>query len=170
MIIQTNRLSLISGDAEILQAAIDGDESLGRKLNVVVADGWTEFGPMAFQYALNMLLKDPEECLWLTYFPVLKDKQILIGSGGYKGKPAGGIVEIGYEIAPDYRDQGYATEFCRALINNAFQHPFVNTVIAHTLAHENPSTSVLRKCAFEKVEEINDPEDGLIWRWELKKV
>lgn len=170
MIIQTTRLSLISGDVDILQSAIDGDETLSRKLNAAVADDWTEFGPMAFQFALDMLLKDPDECLWLTYFPVIIDGHVLIGSGGYKGKPSEGIVEIGYEIAPAYRNRGYATEYCMALINNAFQHPAVKMVIAHTLGHENPSTSVLRKCDFEKVDEINDPEDGLIWRWELKKV
>lgn len=170
MIIQTTRLSLISGDVDILQSAIDGDETLSIKLNVVVADGWTEFGPMPLRYSLDMLAKDPEEQKWLTYFTVLKDKQILIGFGGYKGKPADGIVELGYEIAPDYRGHGFATEYAQALIVHAFKEPNVQMVIAHTLAHENPSTSILKKLGFAKIEEINDPEDGLIWRWELKKV
>ncbi len=33
----------------------------------------------------------------------------LVGSGGYKGPPVQREVEIGYEIAPGYRRQGYAT-------------------------------------------------------------
>jgi hypothetical protein len=28
---------------------------------------------------------------------------------------------------------------------------------------------MLTKCNFNKVEEINDPDDGLIWKWELKR-
>jgi len=27
----------------------------------------------------------------------------------------------------------------------------------------------LQKCGFKKVEEITDPDDGLIWKWELKR-
>jgi [ribosomal protein S5]-alanine N-acetyltransferase len=27
---------------------------------------------------------------------------------------------------------------------------------------------VLTKCRFERVGEVVDPEDGLVWRWELR--
>jgi ribosomal-protein-alanine N-acetyltransferase len=43
----------------------------------------------------------------------------------------------------------------------------VSTVIAHTLANENPSTGVLRRLGFTKTHDLVDPEDGPIWRWEL---
>ena len=55
----------------------------------------------------------------------------------------------------------------KGLIENALKDKSVKTIIAHTLAEDNPSTKVLQKCGFEKVQEINDPEDGLIWKWEL---
>tara|TARA_Y100001001_G_scaffold115224_1_gene112969 strand:+ start:3453 stop:3641 length:189 start_codon:yes stop_codon:yes gene_type:complete len=54
-------------------------------------------------------------------------------------------------------------------LKNAFRDSSVKTIIAHTLGKENPSTRVLMKCGFEKVEEINDPDDVLIWKWELQK-
>jgi RimJ/RimL family protein N-acetyltransferase len=49
------------------------------------------------------------------------------------------------------------------LIANAFADSRIKLIIAHTLGAENASTKVLAKCGFQKVEEINDPEDGLIW-------
>ncbi|ULE35579.1 N-acetyltransferase [Mycobacterium sp. IDR2000157661] len=43
----------------------------------------------------------------------------------------------------------------------------VRTVIANTLARDNPSTGVLRRLGFTRTHELVDPEDGPIWRWEL---
>jgi [ribosomal protein S5]-alanine N-acetyltransferase len=40
-------------------------------------------------------------------------------------------------------------------------------VIANTLAHDNPSTGVLRRLGFVRARELVDPEEGPIWRWEL---
>ena len=92
---------------------------------------------------------------------------MLVGNCGYKGPPKNGVVEIGYEVAESYRGMGLATEMAKALIEFAFSHPEVKSIIAHTLPFENHSVSVLRKCGFEYISEINDPEDGVIWKWEL---
>jgi len=170
MIIETKNLKLISCDTEILKSAIEGNEILAKKINVTVQDNWTEFGVDALKYSLAKLAESEEEKNWWTYFPVYKKENKLIGSGGYKGKPTtDGIVELGYEIMSDYRNRGIATEMTKGLIENAFRDEKVKSIIAHTLGQDNPSTKVLRKCGFKKVEEINDPNDGLIWKWELKK-
>lgn len=50
------------------------------------------------------------------------------------------------------------------LIENEFRDERVKSIIAHTLGQKNPSTKVLQKCGFEKVQEINYPDDGLIWK------
>jgi [ribosomal protein S5]-alanine N-acetyltransferase len=170
MTIETQKLKLIPCDADILKAAIEGNEILANKINVNVQENWTEFGVVALQYSLDKLKESEEEMNWWTYFPVHKLDNTLIGSGGYKGKPtADGTVELGYEIAPNYRNRGLATEMTKGLIDHAFSDDRVELIIAHTLGQDNPSTRVLQKCGFDKVEEINDPEDGLIWKWELKK-
>lgn len=167
--IETASLIIISCNTEILKSAIQGNDILAGKINVTVQDNWTEFGVDALQYSLDRLAENEEENGWWTYFPIHKQDNKLIGSGGYKGKPtADGTVEIGYEISPDYRNRGLATEMAKGLIENAFKDKRVNSIIAHTLGNENPSTKVLQKCGFEKVLEINDPDDGLIWKWELK--
>ena len=170
MIIETKNLKLIPCDTDILKAATQGNEILAKKLNANVQDNWTEFGVGALQYSLDRLSESEDEKDWWTYFPIYKQDNKLIGSGGYKGKPTNeGIVELGYEIAPDYRNRGLATEMTKGLIENAFKDERVKSIIAHTLGQDNASTTVLQKCGFKKVEEINDPDDGLIWKWELEQ-
>ena len=170
MTIETKNLRLIPCDTEMLKSAIQGNEILAKKINVTVVDNWTEFGIGALKYALDKLTESQEEKNWWTYFPIYKQDNKLIGSGGYKGKPTtDGTVELGYEIATEYRNRGLATEMTRGLIENAFRDDRVTSIIAHTLGQDNPSTKVLQKCGFEKVEEINDPDDGLIWKWEVRR-
>jgi RimJ/RimL family protein N-acetyltransferase len=146
-------------------------KNLAQKINTTVQPNWTQFGVGALQYSLERLSENHEESGWWTYFPIHKQDNKLIGSGGYKGKPTiDGTVELGYEISPDYRNRGLATEMTKGLIKNAFKDNRVKSIIARTLGQENPSTMVLQKCGFVKVEKIYDPDDGLIWKWELKRL
>ncbi len=168
--IETENLFLIACDKEILQAAVEGNEQLENLIGVTVLDNWTEFGKGALMYSLDKISEVKDEAGWWTYFPIHKADNKLIGSGGYKGKPTeDGTVEIGYEITPEYRNKGLATEMTKALISNAFSFRQVNRIIAHTLGEANASTKVLTKCGFKKTDEINDHEEGLIWKWELLK-
>ena len=170
MNIETENLTLIQCDPETLKHAILGNESLAKKLNVTVIDNWTEFGVDALRYSLVKLQENEDEKGWWTYFPIHKKNNRLIGSGGYQGKPTmEGTVEIGYEITPEYRSRGLATEMTMGLVENAFRNDMVKSIIAHTLGQENPSTKVLTKCGFEKIEELNDPDEGIIWKWELNR-
>jgi [ribosomal protein S5]-alanine N-acetyltransferase len=78
------------------------------------------------------------------------------------------VVEIGYEIAPEFRGRGLATAAVRAMIDKAVASSSrISSVIAHTLAAENPSTGVLRRIGFEHVGEVDHPEEGTVWRWAL---
>jgi [ribosomal protein S5]-alanine N-acetyltransferase len=90
-----------------------------------------------------------------------------VGQCGFKGPPdSDGVVEIAYGVASDQERQGYATEAARALVAFAFSITQVKRVRAHTLPAANASKRVLAKCGFQYVGEINDPEDGLVWRFE----
>jgi RimJ/RimL family protein N-acetyltransferase len=96
---------------------------------------------------------------------------IVVGMCAYKGPPGpDGAVEIAYGINPEYQGRGYATEVARALVAFAFGSGRVRLVYAHTRPEENASTHVLTKCGFEWIGEVMDPEDGLVWRWELLPV
>ena len=90
-----------------------------------------------------------------------------VGSAAFKGPPVDGSVEIAYGVDEQYRERGFAKEAAAALVAFAFSNDAVRIVRAHTLPQKNPSTSVLTACGFELLGEVMDPEDGLVWRWEL---
>ena len=93
----------------------------------------------------------------------------VIGSCGYKSAPGpDAVVEIAYGVDQAFQGRGYATEAARALVAFAFGSGRVSLVRAHTRPAESASTRVLTKCRFERVGEVVDPEDGLVWRWELR--
>lgn len=168
--IQTSRLNLVVCDKPLLEAIIAGDAALKTHLKMELAENWTEFGEPAFLFSLAKVNDFPEEATWWAYLPVLLSENKVIGSCGYKGKAdENGCVEIGYEIAESYRNQGFATELAKALIENAFRFEEVKSVIAHTLAAENASVKVLKKCNMTFVAELEDPDEGKIWKWEVKK-
>ena len=169
MIIDTQRLFLICCDREILETIFQGDKALAELLGINIPTKWTEFGEPAFRFTYNNILNGQGDIKWWAYLPVLKKTKTLLGSCGYKGDPKNGMVEIGYEVAEAYRGFGLATEIARALIKKAFENSEVQYVQAHTLAEGNESGSVLKKCGMQKMEELIDPEDGKVWRWEIRK-
>lgn len=167
--LDTAHLTLLNCDIPTLEAVIAGDRAIHEHLDVFVPEVWSTFGKTSFQYALDRIKEFPEQAKWWTYLFVLKELNTLIGSGGYKGPPRGGIVEIGYEVAPDYRNQGYATEVVKALAKMAFEHPQVRAVSAQTLGKVNASTRVLEKSGFQKVNTLQDELIGEIWCWNLER-
>jgi ribosomal-protein-alanine N-acetyltransferase len=168
MIIKTKNLDLVACTPEILKSAIEADDLLSEKLSVNVQNDWTEFGFEALKFAHDKLNESETQKNWWTYLPIFRIENKLIGSGGYCGKPTeDGSVEIGYEICTGYRNRGLATEMAEGLIKNAFTDARVKSIIAHTLGLYNASTKVLQKCGFKKVAEINDPNDGILWKWRL---
>ena len=108
---------------------------------------------------------DPWSC---GFAMVHRASDAVIGSCGYKSPPsADGVVEIAYGVDPSHQRRGYATEAARALVAYAFDSGSVRTVRAHTLPGPNASTRVLAKCGFHLIGEVVDPDDGLVWRWEI---
>jgi RimJ/RimL family protein N-acetyltransferase len=142
-------------------------DAFGELLGSPVPEGWPEF-PESIDFTIDKLTRHPYEADWWMHFFLADRGAVLVGSGGFVGPPRDGVIEIGYEIAPEYRDRGMATAAARAMIDKALSSTgSLSTVVAHTLAHENPSTGVLRRIGFTRVAELDDPEDGPIWRWEL---
>lgn len=164
------RVKLINCTEDILKLLLQGDTYLANSLNLNIPKEWNESGNEIFQYSLDQLEEEPNSEKWLSYLPVEIETRTLLGSCGYKGLPnTNGIVEIGYEVAKDYRNKGFATEFVEILVNNAFEYYEVIEIQAHTLAQENASVQVLKKCRFQFVKEQKDKDDVLNWKWRLKK-
>lgn len=167
--LETQRLIIIPCMAAHLEALLDSPARFEREFGWSVADDITEF-PEAWEHMMLALRKNPAAAAWGGRLIVLKSENRLIGMGGYKGEPTPeGVIEIGYEVAPDYRGRGFATEIAEGLCRGAWGDSRVRTILAHTLAHPNASNRVLEKLGFVKTAEIVDPDDGPIWRWELSK-
>ncbi|MGB5024774.1 MAG: GNAT family N-acetyltransferase [Saprospiraceae bacterium] len=168
-IIETPRLRLLACDLQMVSLLIEDVHRFESVYGLSLVDQWTSFGTDPLNYTLK-LLSDPTQANWWTYLPVLKAKNLVIGTCGYKGKPDDlNRVEIGYEIAPSFRQNAYGLELAKALILDAFQNRQVDSILAHTLPHENASTAILKHCGMQFISSIEDPEDGLIWKWELQK-
>ncbi|MCP9272388.1 GNAT family N-acetyltransferase [Mycolicibacterium arenosum] len=149
--------------ADDLEAFQRDPAEFAARIDSPVPVGWPEF-PEAFEFTVDKLRESPAEADWWMH--LFFDDGLLVGSGGFVGPPDDGVVEIGYEIAPELRGRGYATAAARAMVAKAVAAG-VHTVIAHTMPEENPSTGVLRKLGFRHTGEATDPDEGSVWKWEL---
>lgn len=164
-----NRIHLINCNPQILNWILEGDLVLSQNLNINVPKNWTEFGSDIFKFSLDSIKSKPHSEIWYTYLPIEIKSNVLIGTCGFKGEPRDGLVEIGYEVSPAFRNKGYATEMVELLISQAFKSNLVHTIVAHTSESNNPSVSVLKKCDFRFVKEVYDEEDGILWKWNLSR-
>ena len=151
--LETRRLRLVPKTLADVRAQIDAMDAGQR----------AELSP-AWLAQLNSTRVD----LWTLGFAILdRGTDAVVGTCGFKGPPgADGVVEIAYGVTPDQQGKGYATEAAEALVAYAFGGKHVRLVRAHTLAATNASTRVLTKCRFRFAGEVDDPDDGLVWRWE----
>jgi RimJ/RimL family protein N-acetyltransferase len=147
-----------------------GMAQLAAMLQLSLPEKWPQF-PEAFACSENLLQDDAaENSAWPGYFFICPATRCLVGNGGFAGTlDANGAIEIGYEIAPQFQNRGFATAAVRALLELAFAQPEVNAVVAHTLAQVNASNAVLKKVGMRFVAELPNDEVGLVWRWQLDR-
>lgn len=169
--IETANLRLVPHVPAHLLALIEEPARFERVSGTRAAAGLREFfvsGELSQDF-LNGLrtLSGPDP--WRLGFAIMhSEARLVIGSCGFKGPvDSSGMVEIAYGIVPAYQARGYATEAARALIDFALATEGVRVVRAHTLPTPNASTRVLTKCGFDFKGEAFEPDDGIVWRWEL---
>ena len=75
---------------------------------------------------------------------------LAIGGVGFKGSPDGGVVEIGYGLAPSARGRGYAAEALGALVQMAAGLG-VTTIRADTDLDNVASQRTLERAGFHQV-------------------
>jgi ribosomal-protein-alanine N-acetyltransferase len=112
-----------------------------------------------------LLTRDPRPAPWGSYLVELDGAPI--GIAAFKSAPtAEGEVELAYMTFPAFEGRGHAGRIIAALVRIA--EAGGARPIAHTLPEENPSNKALRRNGFTYAGEVDDPEDGLVWRWEKK--
>jgi RimJ/RimL family protein N-acetyltransferase len=116
------------------------------------------------EQTLRLLTTDPRPHPWGCYLAYAGEQPI--GTCAFKAAPdAAGTVEIAYMTFPAFEGHGHATAMAAALVEVAGRVG-ASLAIAHTLPEENASNRALRRNGFAFAGEVEDPEDGRVWRWE----
>lgn len=156
---------LVPATVPLLLALRDDRARFGELVGSPAPDGWPEF-PEAIGFTLEHLGRAPQrDHAWSMHLFVDDATGRLLGSGGYVAPPVERTVEIGYEVAPEFRGRGFGAAAARALVEQAVASGEVDHVLAHTLPGPNPSTGVLVSLGFEHVADQQDPEVGTVWEW-----
>lgn len=140
MKIQTQRLDLVPCTLENY-SHFAAQYNMGPHINMHVAE-----------------LEDRPELLgWGVWMVVRRANGQTIGDAGFKEMPdSAGVVEIGYGIAPEAQNQGFATEAAKGLIDWAFHTGRVKKVIAECAHGNAASIKVLEKLGLHRTGSDNE--------------
>jgi RimJ/RimL family protein N-acetyltransferase len=146
----TERLRLVPATAALIRLELTDPTAFFRALGTRTAEAWpAEALRAALPEFLRRLEADPSAGGWLTWYWILRRGHVLVGGGGFKGRPdADGKAEIGFETRPAYRRQGYATEAVGALARWALNHEGVRSVVAEIDPENSGSRAVLLRTGF----------------------
>ena len=137
-----------------------------------------ESGAIAHQIGMDDFLREVVEATvahyqragvarpWISYVGV--EDGVVVGVCGFKSPPNADRVEIAYGASPGNEGKGAATALATELVRIAHAADENLTVFAQTLPTENASTSILKKLGFQLIGTVDQPEDGLVWEWELQ--
>ena len=112
--------------------------------------GWPEF-PEAVGFTIDRLLSHPFEADWWMHYFLLNG--LIVGSGGYVGRPKKRVAEIGYEIAPGFRGRGLGSELLSAAEVHA-REKGCRVVILSSHSFQAPDFYVRR--GYQQVAQISD--------------
>lgn len=108
----------------------------------------------------------PDQALWHTSWRMtLRETKQTIGFLGFHGTPADKTVELGYDVAEEYRGNGFAAEATKALSDWAFLQEGVYFIRAMTGEKNEDSNRILEKLRFYRIE---SPIEGKAY-WELER-
>lgn len=100
---------------------------------------------------------------WVGYAILDRDK--LVGSCGFTGKPQEGKVELAYWTFEEFEGKGIGSFACKSLIEIALNKNPEITLIAKTAPEKNASTRILEKNDFVFTGIVQDHEIGDAWLW-----
>jgi RimJ/RimL family protein N-acetyltransferase len=162
----TERLDLISASPELIGAVLtgryaDAEAMLGAGIPV----GWPTDAQARAGLAIHLtaLQRDRGQEPWRVRFIVLRHERRTMGTVSLKGSPGpDGSVDLGWELEPPERGQGFATEAATAVSKWALGQPGVRRVTARIHGDDAPSVRVAERLGMRRTLERH-PEHGLIW-------
>ena len=145
-----------------IEAWIVGVEELELQLGRYAFDG-AVLPPDEFKQFLGGVLNRP---VWTGVWGFIEGK--IAGSGMFKGDLVEGWIEIGYGVSPEVEGRGVGTAIARHLTEYALESG-ASVVRAHTLSDAPASQRILEKLGYQYVGQFEEPEDGLVNRYEVIK-
>lgn len=164
----STHLRFVLQDSAVLEALADVD-SFRELIGCEVSDDiYSDFRELLQQ--MDMFYRSVgAEPPWTGYLVMDRRSGKLVGVCSFKGNPdKHHAVEIAYYTHPSEEGKGYASDAARFLVDLAKEADPELTILAHTLPERNASCRILEKTGFAWVAEIEDPEDGTIWRWKYQ--
>jgi ribosomal-protein-alanine N-acetyltransferase len=169
-VVHSERIDLVSMSPAFLRAALDGDHAEAERLiGGRLPREWPGDYADVLQFRLGQLQRDASWRPWLVRAIVLREgggkgRRAFIGDTGFHGPPnALGQVEVGYQILPPFRHQGYAVEAVGTLIGWAARHG-VRSVCASIAPGNRPSLAVAAALGFQPAgRQWNGEEEELVF-------
>ena len=168
--IVTARMRLVPATVALARAELTDRAEFARLLSATVPDEWPpEILADALPLFLEWIEAAPDRVGWYVWYAMMRAPReasdilagdvgdTLMASGGFKGPPQNGTVEIGYSILPRFQGHGYATEMVRALIDWAFAQEGVLRIVAETTEDNTASMRLLHRVGFMETEPAVEP-------------
>lgn len=161
--IETTRLQLMPATVERARAEIGDRREFARLLDATVPGNWP---PESLADALPLFLREmeaaPGDVGWFSWYALTKTEgaigRVLVASGGFRGPPRNGAVEIGYSVLDSFQRRGIATEMVGGLVRWAVAQSGVTRVVAETERANPASVRVLEKAGFVRCGHAAAPE------------
>jgi len=160
---------------EFISAVLEGRrDQAAALLDVELPDEFPSEHDRGFlQLRLRQMREDERFLTWCPSAVVLDGR--MIGHAGYHGPP--GInstqdpdaVEFGYQIFPEHRGHGYATQAATMLMDLAEERAGIRHFVLSVSPENDPSLAIVRKLGFVRTGEQMDEEDGLEHIFELER-
>jgi RimJ/RimL family protein N-acetyltransferase len=170
-VIRTPRLSLVPMTPDFLRALIAGQSDRATEIAGFAVPAETLVPKWVLELRLWTVEADPSLQPWLLRSIVLRETGTMVGDIGFHDRPGAQYlreycdfgVEMGYSIAPEHRQQGYAGEALRGMIDWARGHHDVRSFILSINPTNVPSLRMATALGFQKVgaheDDIDGPED-----------
>ena len=161
--VRSERLDLVPMTLELMEALLRGDlEAAQPMVGYRIPADWPQVMASVLRFRIPIAQSQPAALPLLLRAMVLRaDPEVVVGRLGFHG-PTGndGMLEIGYEVFPEYRRRGFAREAALAMLRWAQRDPAVLRFRASVGPENLPSRKLVTGLGFIEVGTQWDDEDG----------
>jgi [ribosomal protein S5]-alanine N-acetyltransferase len=159
----SERLELVPMSLELMEALLGGDlRSAQQMVGYRIPADWPQVLESVLRFRIPLARAHPDATPLLLLAMVLwADPAVVVGRLGFHGPvDEDGMLEIGYEVFPAHRRQGYAREAVIAMFRWAHRDPAVLRFRASVSPGNTPSRNLVTGLGFVEVGSQWDDEDG----------